>query len=373
MTDSWQEVPPPSTSPSRPGRSRARRIAKVVSGVALVLLIAAVAIGISYHPGWVETVPGEAQPIAAHVHVDGARSFPPRSSVNLVYVRERDNLNYWEYLFAKYVHDHAELSPEPPPSPITPDQMAACDMRDSQATAKAVALRRLGYNMTTLPGMQVVAIYRLDAPVAKVLQCGDVIEAIDGTPTPNHDRLTHAIGSHHIGDSVLVRYVRDGKVRSDPVRLVGDEGVPRLGIEATEPVRYPVKLTIDTGNIGGPSAGLAMTLTLLDTLTPGELTGGKRVVATGTIEPDGSVGEIGAVELKAVAVSQSRADLFLIPKCQEDPKRDPAGLADCRSTNDQARRNAKGVKVVEVGSLDDALAALRAAGGAPLVVPPTHS
>jgi PDZ domain-containing protein len=345
---------------------RRRRVAGFVSIGALSLLAVLVVVGIVYHPGWVETVPGATESVATRIDVQGAKAYPPRGTISLVYVRERDDLNYWEYLLARYVHDHAELSKQPPPSPITPDQIAACDMRDSQAVAKTVALQRLGYKIATRPGVEVVAIYRPEAEVAKVLRCGDVIRAIDGDAVPNRERLTKLIGAHHIGDRVEVAWDREGKRRSARVRLIGDDGVPRLGIEATDPVQLPVQLTIDTGRVGGPSAGLAMTLTLLDTLTPGELTGGKRVVATGTIEPDGSVGEIGAVELKAVAVRNADADLFLIPKCGEDPASDPQGLAGCRAANALARSNAKGVKVVEVATLDEALAALRAAGGDPL-------
>ena len=60
-----------------------------------------------------------------------------------------------------------------------------------------------------------------------------------------------------------------------------------------------MKVAVDTAGIGGPSAGLAMTLAILDDLTPGDLTGGKRVAVTGTIDPSGNVGEIGGIEQKA--------------------------------------------------------------------------
>lgn len=370
-----EPLPPDAMPGPEPAVARGsrRRIAGFVSIGALLLLFVVVVGGIAYHPGWVETVPGSTEAVATRIEVRGATAYPPKGSISLVYVRERDDLNYWEYLLARYVHDHAELSKQPPPSPISPDDIAACDMRDSKAVAKTVALERLGYTIETNRGVEVVAIYRPEAEVAKVLQCGDIIRAIDGVDVPNRKRLSELIGAHHIGDRVEVAWDRDGKRRRATVKLIGDDGVPRLGIEATDPVRYPVQLDIETGRIGGPSAGLAMTLTLLDTLSPGELTGGKKVVATGTIEPDGSVGEIGAVELKAVAVHNAGADLFLIPKCGEDPHTDAAGLAGCRAANAEARKNAPGVRVVEVGSLDEALAALEAAGGDALPSPDARS
>ncbi len=75
----------------------------------------------------------------------------------------------------------------------------------------------------------------------------------------------------------------------------------------------PVNATIDPGNVGGPSAGLAFTLGLIDALSGGDLTGGKKVAVTGTIGPDGEVGPVGGVPQKTVAVNRSRAVAFLVP------------------------------------------------------------
>ena len=68
----------------------------------------------------------------------------------------------------------------------------------------------------------------------------------------------------------------------------------------SETFDFPVNVQIDTGRVSGPSAGLAFTLTILDELTPGDLTGGKKVAVTGTIGADGSVGPIGGAQQKAV-------------------------------------------------------------------------
>ena len=109
-------------------------------------------------------------------------------------------------------------------------------------------------------------------------------------------------------------------------------------------------MRIDTSDIGGPSAGLAMTLSVLDELTPGNLTGGKRVAVTGEIAPDGTVLEVGGVAQKAVAARHRGAQLFIVP-IQEVA---------------EARTRAGSMPVVGVRNLDDALKALRAAGGDPL-------
>ena len=109
----------------------------------------------------------------------------------------------------------------------------------------------------------------------------------------------------------------------------------------------PVDVEISTGEIGGPSAGLAMTLAVIDVLTPGELTGGRNVAVTGEIGLDGSVGPIGGIEQKAHAVRRSGIDVFVVPADQVAEIGDAAG----------------DMEVLGVRTLDEAVAALGALGG----------
>jgi PDZ domain-containing protein len=118
---------------------------------------------------------------------------------------------------------------------------------------------------------------------------------------------------------------------------------------------------VDTSSIGGPSAGLAMSLAILDDLTPGDLTGGKHVAVTGTIDPDGRVGEIGGISQKAVAARAAGAQLFLVPQCTSD---NADALQSCKADLARATERAgKNVKVIPVATMADALRALRANGG----------
>jgi PDZ domain-containing protein len=119
---------------------------------------------------------------------------------------------------------------------------------------------------------------------------------------------------------------------------------------------FPIEVNFDLARVGGPSAGLAFTLAIIDDLTPGDLTGGKRIAVTGAIAADGSVLPVGGVEQKAITARNDDVDLMLVPR------------AEAR----QARRGADDLRVVGVRTIDDALAALEAAGGAP-VPPPTST
>jgi Lon-like protease len=112
---------------------------------------------------------------------------------------------------------------------------------------------------------------------------------------------------------------------------------------------------IDTGDVGGPSAGLAFTLAILDDLTPGDLTGGHDIAATGTIASDGTVGPVGGTGQKAAAVRAKDAELFLVPR------------ADYK---DAVAHAGKDLEVVPVDDLDDALDALADLGGNVDELPP---
>jgi PDZ domain-containing protein len=111
---------------------------------------------------------------------------------------------------------------------------------------------------------------------------------------------------------------------------------------------FPVDVTIDSGNVGGPSAGLAFTLAVLDVLTPGELTGGHRVAVTGTMSLDGTVGPVGGAAQKAITVRDAGYEVFLVPSDELDEVQATVG---------------SDLQVVAVDTLAEALEALGSLGG----------
>ncbi|MBV8464227.1 MAG: hypothetical protein JO368_13095, partial [Acidimicrobiales bacterium] len=137
-----------------------------------------------------------------------------------------------------------------------------------------------------------------------------------------------------------------------------DTVVVNLGIQPEDQVdyRYPFPVSINVAGIGGPSAGLAMTLGVMDALTGGSLTGGHTIAATGTIAADGTVGEVGGLPQKTVAVENAGATIFLVPRGD--------------NYRDALTKDRPGLHIYPVSNLDQALAVLAANGGR---VPPSST
>jgi PDZ domain-containing protein len=93
-----------------------------------------------------------------------------------------------------------------------------------------------------------------------------------------------------------------------------------------------VKVTLKLADVGGPSAGLLFSLGIVDKLdgdgSGGDLTGGRTIAGTGTIDPDGKVGAVGGVALKTQAARRDGATVFLVPQaeCSDAESELPKGL-----------------------------------------------
>jgi PDZ domain-containing protein len=247
-------------------------------------------------------------------------------------------------------------------TPTEVRQISLQMMRTSSQVAQYVALKKLGYDDAKIePGDVVVGDLVAGAPAAKVLDAGDTITAVAGTPTPTVDDLVTALAGKQPGDVVDVAIKRQGTGdETVQVELMASPDDPTRTIVGIVPfdtatVHLPFEVNIDTGQIGGPSAGLAFTLTLIDELSPGDLTGGANVAVTGEIALDGSVGAIGGLAQKVSAVRQAGVRHFLVPTSQG-----PEQIARAREIGGDA------VEIIPVATLDEALAALQRLGGDPL-------
>jgi PDZ domain-containing protein len=254
-----------------------------------------------------------------------------------------------------------------PKTLIYPDDQSAKDssaasaaqLDSSKDSSRVAALRAAGYTVVGRP--QVAAVVEGGA-AEKVLKTGDVIAAVDGTKVASSAEAVAAIGDVTPGESVQVSVERKGKERSfDLVTRpdVDDPTVPRVGISLGTKYVYPIKINNNVGRqIGGPSAGAMFALAIYDKLTPGKLTGGKKIAGTGEITADGVVGAIGGVRQKMRGAANAGASIFLVPaaNCPEAAAGDDDGLT-----------------LVKITKLDDAIASLEALAKNPTAKVPTCS
>jgi Lon-like protease len=237
-----------------------------------------------------------------------------------------------------------ELIYPPDQSEKEVERRNAEDFANSGSAAEAAALAELGYQMRI--SVKSVA---SRSPAEGVLQTGDVIESIDGVAVQAADKLLEEIRGKPAGTTLAFGIVRKGnKLTVRIATVAGEDGVPRVGFTPELTSSAPFTLDIPIENIGGPSAGLMLALGIIDKIKPEDLTGGRIIAGTGTIDAAGAVGPIGGVPQKLLAAKAAGAVYFLTPKdnCAE------------------AVANAlPGLPLVRVGSLDEALTALEAIRG----------
>ncbi len=218
-------------------------------------------------------------------------------------------------------------------------------MTRSQLIAAAVALRELGFDVGAEPEGALVVAVAEDAPAAGKLKRSDVIVAVDGTKVATPDDLRRLIGRNEVGDDVRLQVRSGEETRTIDVGTIAspdDAGQPIVGIRVeqfSEEIKLPLDVEIDLGNVGGPSAGLAFALDVVEELE-GTVDRGNLVVATGEIQLDGTVSPVGGLKQKAIGAKRAGADVFLVP----------AG-----DNAEEARRHADGLRIIAVETFQQAL------------------
>jgi PDZ domain-containing protein len=222
-------------------------------------------------------------------------------------------------------------------------------MTDSQQTAIAAALRALDYDI----GQQVtIGDISEGSPADGVFEVGDVIERANGESVTDVAALRRIIADNGASAPVSFDVLRDGDetaLEVTPAEQTLDDGSSSVavGVIASSTYDFPIDVSIQLDNVGGPSAGMMFALGIIDTLTPGSLGDGRTVAGTGTIDDAGAVGPIGGIRQKLFGAEEAGAELFLAPasNCDEVVGHVPDGL-----------------DVYAVSTLDDALEVLETTG-----------
>ena len=227
--------------------------------------------------------------------------------------------------------------------------LSMAQMDQSQIHAASVVLQELvGYPDEHRPGALVEVAFP-PCPAYGRLFPGEIVTAIDGEAVGSLDEADRLLEGAEAGEELRFD-VLSGEERRHvaiaPRRCVDgeDDAFFGVGLVAT----FPIDVSIESADVGGPSGGLMFAIALYDLLTPGDLTAGATIAGTGTLDLDGSVGAIGGIDDKIVAAQDADASLFLVPR---------ENLKELRSVDTGDMR------VVPVETFDEALDALRQAGG----------
>ena len=256
------------------------------------------------------------------IEIEGTEFYDYEGNLYQLTVR-RDEANYFTYIWAKVDNSVDLYSREVIlPKGVTPQELSEISMQNmktSENVAIAVALDSLDYEIETQgDGVLVVGILD-DSPVAGKLLKEDLITSINNEEIKSTTEFIALLRTYEIGDIVSIGIIREGIKKSIETKLIEHidyENEPMVGFLASTPNQrfvFPISIDIDTGNVGGPSAGLMMALNVYNSLIENDITNGIKVAGTGTIEIDGSVGPVGGVKQKVIAAKNAGASLILVP------------------------------------------------------------
>ena len=261
------------------------------------------------------------------ISIEAAEQYESEGNLYQLTVR-RDIANYLLYSWA-YISDSVDLYPKEVilPKGVTPSELSEIslqNMQTSENVAIAVALNSLGYDVQSEgDGVLVVGILD-DSPVKDKLLKNDLIISISG-----EDKIFYSVNSStqfisllrtfSIGETVYIGIQRNGKeiqIETQLIEHIEYKNEPMVGFLASTPNQrfvFPINVDIDTGSVGGPSAGLMMALNVYNKLIETDITNSTVIAGTGTIEIDGSVGPVGGVKQKVIAAKRAGATLILVP------------------------------------------------------------
>lgn len=338
--------------------ARRHPIRAIGVGAVLVVVVTALLVLTFVSAPYYALYPGDVYSATGAVSSDSEPTYDPMSLIGFVTISAHQTESLWQWVVA-YLDGSATLQHEDVFNRgLTPQERRNTDARlmtRSQDISVYVALAELGYD---LPDSQVVVSGLIPCmPAAEHIAVGDVITSVGGEAVSESGQVSAAVRSRAVGEMVEFGIRRPGESQSvlvdirlgssadeciePPTRTSLEEERPLLGVILSNDVGdLEVDIDFATGNIAGPSAGLAFALSVVDLLTPGELTEGRPVAVTGTISPDGTVGTVGGIAQKVRAVERRNFRLMLVPEGQYEEAVAAASGA---------------LEIVEVSSMSEAL------------------
>lgn len=307
------------------------------------------------------------------LQISGHRTYKTSGNLNMTTVRVTGadyNMNLVEAVYGWLAHDsvvvpHDTLYPGGKTEEQSTQENAE-EFSQSQESAKVAALTELGIPVTS---RVVVSTVIKDSPAQGKLHAGDVIKAVDGTAVKHPEDVAKLVTKHKPGENVIFTVIpaktaaaaeKAGKQPEGTEKItITTKKAPKenraiVGIQAGTDHTFPFEIDIKLADVGGPSAGLMFSLGIVDKLTPGQLTGGKFIAGTGTIDDQGKVGPIGGINMKLVGARDAGARYFLTPgdNCKAAASDTPSGLTLVKvKTIDDAKQSLEKIRTGDTTGL----------------------
>ncbi|HVE27508.1 MAG TPA: PDZ domain-containing protein [Sporichthya sp.] len=340
---------------NRLGARKARTVTLSVTGALLVVMVACLLL---MSVPYARLSPGPATDTLGEVNgkplivITGRQTYPHTGKLDLTTVAISNpghHMSLFEAIQGWLQSDVAVV----PRNSVYPDDVSAAEIETrntqemalSQQHATAAALKELKIPVTS---HVVVAALTDGTPAFGKLQVADRILKIDGTPVTAPQQVVDLVRKHKPGEQVVFVVNRKGQKITQTLTTApnpDDATIPFVGITPDVAYDFPFTVKIELDDVGGPSAGMMFALGIIEQLTPDDITGGRHVAGTGTIDDDGTVGKIGGIQMKILGARKAGATVFLVP------------ADNCREANANAP---KGIQLVKVATLADAVNALTA-------------
>lgn len=307
---------PPSVAPQPPRRASRGLRSGVVTFVLLLVLAILPVPYLVQTPGPVFNTLGEYDGEDV-LQISGTQTYPAEGNLDLLTVGVAGGPGRYMTMaeaLAAWISNEDTVVPEETYYPIGTSRSQVTEansvqMSSSQDLAVAAALTELERDYETRVGVETVVD---GAAAAGVLDAGDIITAVNGEEITEPQQLVDAVEAST--GAVTLSVDRDGTSRTVDVFPSEDAGERRLGVSVAQTFDFPIEVTFNLDGVGGPSAGMIFALTIVDELTPGNMTGGVPIAGTGEIDPEGTVSPIGGARQKVVAASEAGAEFFLSPQ-----------------------------------------------------------
>mgnify|MGYP006286563173 FL=1 len=290
-------------------------------GILIILFIVINFVPTSYYV----MSPGIAEDLGPIITVENGHKSDIEGSFLLTAVGSQ-RATVWDYIYVNFFQPEGyelEILSEQLPEGIDMDKylnMMSDLMEESKMTAEAVALRKLGYEVKVQgEGVEIIEVLKASNAVDQ-LQNGDIIKQIDGQKVEIASEAVEIIRNREVGDQVSLEVIRNNERLSftvETIELPESPGQASIGIligTKNLDYQFPIEVSYDTGNIVGPSAGGMFALEIYNQMVKEDITAGKKIAGTGTINLEGEIGRIDGIVQKIIAAENAEAEIFILPQ-----------------------------------------------------------